>query len=96
MPEGVADLGAFKRLMYRLGWNVESLPAGNQELGALVEEALDTLNAIEASPAEADISTALRRIPEGARHLSRHCGSQRSARGCRRKHLPARDNRASL
>ena len=57
LRDGVADLGAFKRLMYRLGWNVESLPASYQELGALVEEALDTLNAIEASPAEADIST---------------------------------------
>ena len=45
--------------MYRLGWKVKSLPASYQNLGALVEEALETLRAIEASPDEADISTVL-------------------------------------
>jgi hypothetical protein len=54
-----ANLAAFKRLMYRLGWNVQSLPPAYQSLGALVDEISTALAAIEASPSEADLSAVL-------------------------------------
>ena len=50
----VADLGAFKTFMYRLGWRVQSLPPAYSSLGVRVDEIATSLATFQASPADPD------------------------------------------
>lgn len=50
----VTDLENFKRLMYRLGWEVESLPPSYASIGTLVAEALQALEDLEAAEGDLD------------------------------------------
>jgi hypothetical protein len=45
----VADVASFKHFMYRMGWNVQSLPPAYAALASLVDDVVNTLTAIEAS-----------------------------------------------
>src|SRR5256885_1335298 len=40
----VADLAAFKRFMYRMGWDIQSLPPAYSALASLVDEIADALS----------------------------------------------------
>lgn len=55
LTEAVADLPAFRTLLYRLGWDVKSLPPEYTALAAKVEAALATLDGLGDSPQPAEV-----------------------------------------
>jgi hypothetical protein len=55
LTEAMADLPAFRTLLYRLGWDVKSLPPEYSALAAKVQAALATLDGLGASPQPAEI-----------------------------------------
>jgi len=59
LRDAVADLTAFKRLMYRMGWNVQSLPPAYAALATLADDASTALAAIETSSGAAQLARVL-------------------------------------
>ncbi len=54
-----ADLASFKHFMYRLGWNVQSLPPAYAALASLVDDVANALGAIEAASGAERLSRVL-------------------------------------
>jgi hypothetical protein len=55
LTEAVADLPAFRTLLYRLGWDVKSLPPEYTALAAKVDAALVALDGLGDSPQPAEV-----------------------------------------
>jgi hypothetical protein len=55
LQQAVSDPERFKQFMYRLGWEVTSLPPEYADLGAQVEAAVQTLEALADEPSLADV-----------------------------------------
>ena len=55
----VADVASFKHFMYRMGWNVQSLPPAYAALASLIDDVVNALTAIEASSGGERLSRAL-------------------------------------
>ncbi len=59
LKEAVADLPAFRTVIYRLGWDVKSLPPEYASLGAKVDSAITALNNLGESPQPSQIFAVL-------------------------------------
>jgi hypothetical protein len=55
----VADVASFKHFMYRMGWNVQSLPPAYAALASLIDDVVNGLTALESSSGDERLSQAL-------------------------------------
>jgi hypothetical protein len=53
----ISDLGSFRSFMYRLGWNVTSIPQSYMALGNLIENVGNNLESLPDSPSLSDIQS---------------------------------------
>jgi len=64
LGDSVSDLRSFKEFMYRLGWNVTSLPTPFKNLGNLINEAQAALDSLPENPNTSEIFNILVKIKE--------------------------------
>jgi hypothetical protein len=64
LKAGVADLAGFRTLLYRLGWEAESLPPEYAALGQKVDQALAALEGLGDSPPPAQILGLLEKVKD--------------------------------
>lgn len=67
LSEAVSDLTRFKEFMFRLGWNVESLPQSFKDLSESINDAqelLDQLDSLPEEPTIDDISNVLLKVKQ--------------------------------
>ncbi|MEZ0387663.1 MAG: DUF6603 domain-containing protein [Verrucomicrobium sp.] len=62
LKAGVADLPAFRTLLYRLAWHVDSLPPAYSALATRVDAALTTLEALGDNPSPGQVFDLLTRV----------------------------------
>ena len=93
--EAATSLGAFMRLMGRIGFFASDIPAPYQQLATRVS---DAANALENLPASPSIQDLLNLLDKGQRHLRRNpaIGCRAGAERCRSRGVRAGNRRTPL